>query len=98
MPVLFALRRLMPEEPGRVSIIVTDLSEKKRIDDLKKSKEIAEAANQMKSQFLSAMSHEIRTPLNAIVGFSDLLTILDQSTEERKDLALRIKRNSDILL
>jgi PAS domain S-box-containing protein len=46
---------------------------KENITELKKARELAEASNKAKSQFLSRMSHELRTPLNAINGFSKLL-------------------------
>jgi PAS domain S-box-containing protein len=44
-----------------------------RTMDLYKAKQVAEDANRVKSQFLSAMSSALRTPLNAIIGFSQLL-------------------------
>lgn len=36
---------------------------------------IAEAADQIKSAFLSTMSHELRTPLNSIIGFTGIVLL-----------------------
>ena len=43
-------------------------------EELRRTKEAAEAASRSKSDFLANMSHELRTPLNAIIGFSEILS------------------------
>ena len=57
----------------------------------------AEEANQLKSAFLANMSHEIRNPLNAIVGFSNLLSMVEDK-EEMLEYAGIIETNTELLL
>jgi PAS domain S-box-containing protein len=60
----------------------------------------ADAANQVKTQFLATMSHELRTPLNAIGGYAELLElgIHGPVTEEQRDVLARIQRSQHHLL
>lgn len=51
----------------------TDITERKQAEALRRERDLAAAADQAKSQFLSRVSHELRTPLNAILGFAQLL-------------------------
>jgi len=58
----------------------------------------AEEADRLKSSFLANMSHEIRTPLNAIIGFAQLLSKPDLSTEEKDIFVKNIKNGGERLL
>ena len=71
-----------------------------RTEELLKAKNLAEAASQTKSTFLSRMSHELRTPLNAIMGFAQLqqLTMPKNASERYKMMPDRILEASGHLL
>jgi PAS domain S-box-containing protein len=60
----------------------------------------ADAANEVKTQFLATMSHELRTPLNAIGGYAELLEmgIHGPVTDEQRDVLERIQRSQHHLL
>lgn len=69
----------------------------KKQEQLKQETERAQNSGRMKSVFMANMTHEIRTPLNAIVGFSDVLSMLE-TPEEKQEIVRVIMNNCDILL
>lgn len=77
----------------------TDITERRKAEEeLKKGKDLAEAALKTKTDLLVNMSREIRTPMNTILGFASLLKDSSLSDEDRAQFADRILTNGDQLL
>ena len=73
-PVEISLSPLETEEGMFVSSAIRDVTERQRIEQALRDKNIElENAAQAKDRFFASMSHELRTPLNAIIGFTGTL-------------------------
>lgn len=60
------------------------------VESLISAREISDAANKAKSEFLAVMTHELRTPMNGVLGMLQLMqsTELTSEQEEYVDIAL----------
>jgi len=73
---IFASSAAVAINDARLYQQITSFNTKLEQKILDRTREL-EAANRIKTNFLSSVSHELRTPLNAIIGFSKVL--LDQN-------------------
>lgn len=71
---------------------VIDITERKQLDDWRRQKVAADAANHAKSSFLTRVSHEIRTPLNGVIGMLEVLA--GSSLTPKQQHQLRVARTS----
>jgi PAS domain S-box-containing protein len=67
-------------------------------EQVKKEKEIAEAASRAKTEFLANMSHEIRTPMNAVIGLANILSMSFPLTGKQREYIGTLQTSADGLL
>jgi CheY-like chemotaxis protein len=83
---------------GSAQNAIRALANYKRVEKvLAQARHETEAANRVKSEFLTQMSHEIRTPMTAILGYADIL-LEHLHGAEGQAAADSIKRNGQYLL
>lgn len=84
---------------GRTAMLVLaqEVTERRRAEEALLARDVAEAANRAKSDYLSRMSHELRTPLTAILGFSELIE-MDTARDAERERAAAIRKAGEHLL
>ena len=64
------------------------------LEQERKLREAAEAANRAKDEFLSVISHELRSPLNAILGWNRILAVKRSDDPEVASITPRIEHSA----
>ena len=103
--VVWVIGQAVPELNENNQVIgyvgtITDITERKRIEDLKAAVDRAESADRLKSAFLATMSHELRTPLNSIIGFTGILlqNLVGPLNDEQKKQLTMVQGSAQHLL
>ncbi len=60
--------------------------------------EKAEARSRAKGEFLSRMSHELRTPMNAVVGLTDLTSMMEGVPADVRENLIKLRASSHYML
>ncbi|TSK05849.1 MAG: PAS domain S-box protein [Geobacter sp.] len=84
-------------EPKYLIGVVEDVTAKREALELRRERDLVQAASRAKSEFLANMGHEIRTPMNAVMGLSRL-ALKTELTAKQRDYLEKICSSSRTLL
>jgi protein-histidine pros-kinase len=85
-PVEISLAPLETEDGLLISAAVRDISERRRTQ---------EDADRVKDEFFATVSHELRTPLTSMLGYSELMSDLEELSPQGKRFLQVITRSAE---
>jgi len=91
------LRNTRNEVLGIVGMSLDITENKKNEQALVLAKEVAEAANRAKTEFLYGLQHDLKTPCSGILGIAEVLENSEQDLEKKENLS-HIKHASKSML
>jgi len=89
---------LLPD--GGTMLTQSDVTDSARIEQALRERSYAlEAADRVRSEFISNMSYEFRTPLNSILGFGEILSngLVGDLTEKQRSYIINILKSATAL-
>ena len=92
-------RRMAEDESSRQNdLLMREIEAHRRTDSaLQAAKDLAEAANQAKTRYVTGMTHELRTPLNGILGYAQILLKDEQIQGSRRAAVDTIQHSGEHL-
>lgn len=85
-PVEISLSPLRTEQGLLVSAAVRDISERKRLQ---------EENDRIKDDFFATVSHELRTPLTSLIGYGELMSDLEQLSDQGRRFLTVMMRSAE---
>lgn len=73
IPVQLAITPVGSGDARRYTVVITDLSERERLQEMSAARQAVEAESLAKDRFLAALGHELRGPLNVVLGWTNFL-------------------------
>ena len=96
IPSNLTANRLPQQDQNILCLVVTDLTQQKKHEELRLAKEVAEKASLAKDDFLAALSHELRTPLTPVLMTAMALEQNTNLPEEMRQSLELIRRNVEL--